>query len=738
MIRRQSVGRVLALVAILTFVMPAWIVAQSDTQYFPETQQSVSGRFLQFWRDQGGLDVFGYPITPQRPEQNRDTAQTYATQWFERNRFEQHPENGAPYDVLLGRLGDDALMQQGRDWQAEGREAGPQAGCLWFDQTGHNVCNQAGSLGFRTYWETHGLNDPRLSEFAQSLALFGLPLTTPRMETNSSGDRVLTQWFERARFEWHPDNPDQFKVLLGRLGAEIDGGNGPVLPPHQGSHLNFSDPERESDGLFHSEAGFTDEQGLTFQVELAGPSDDELEQFGAEASFAIRARAATETLPILAFYDSTYTLSDWDTLASDGKDTAAPRYTTDDPTTFDRQVAQAQEAGIDALICWFYDLSDRRVDRCGQLFQQAEAAGFRVILSPVPVSPVGAALNDPDAMVQALTYLRDDYMSRDGWLRYNGAPVVVVRHVALMPGGVDAWRTIQRSVDPRHEWFWVGEGVDLGSGVDFSYLDVFDGLFVMDFTDSNDQPQQPLTVLRAYDDGLAAYNAAHGSRKPFIASFMPAYADLRPGAIPPQEAQDRSNGDYYQQSWAVARSFNPAMAILSSFNDFEYGTYIEPSDAYGDQYLQLTQAMMVGPPVDPNEDIIDNPANITIDLRLVADSVSLDRFKDGYQIDVDIDPTINTGVTHQFKNLCARAVYTVVETKTGVVEGRLKRDKVVIQSKYVYPGANNTRVLSNNAGGSRTYGLRIMGHANNSLYRVTGSWQAAFNDPAPNGGQCDN
>jgi hypothetical protein len=48
------------------------------------------------------------------------------------------------------------------------------------------------------------------------------------METNSSGDRVLTQWFEGARFEWHPRNPRAFKVLLGRLGAEMQPGAHPA------------------------------------------------------------------------------------------------------------------------------------------------------------------------------------------------------------------------------------------------------------------------------------------------------------------------------------------------------------------------------------------------------------------------------------------------------------------------------------------------------------------------------
>ena len=41
------------------------------------------------------------------------------------------------------------------------------------------------------------------------------------MERTSSGDTILTQWFERARFELHPDNLAGSRVLLGRLGAEL-------------------------------------------------------------------------------------------------------------------------------------------------------------------------------------------------------------------------------------------------------------------------------------------------------------------------------------------------------------------------------------------------------------------------------------------------------------------------------------------------------------------------------------
>lgn len=203
-----------------------------ERRCFAETGQCIEGRFRDYWEQNGGLAVFGYPITPARPETNSDTGQRYLTQWFERNRFEAHPGNAAPYDVLLGRLSDARLRQTGVNWQTAPRESGARAGCLWFAETGHNVCNQGGTQGFMAYWQSHGLQDARLDAYARSLALFGLPLTGQRIETNASGDRVITQWFERARFEWHPDQPDAgapgARVLLGLLGREAQV---PLQPP---------------------------------------------------------------------------------------------------------------------------------------------------------------------------------------------------------------------------------------------------------------------------------------------------------------------------------------------------------------------------------------------------------------------------------------------------------------------------------------------------------------------------
>ncbi len=204
----------LLLVALLSLgLAPSPALARE--RCFAETSRCVADRFLTFWEQQGGLPVFGYPIGDQRLE--RSPEGQFQAQWFERERFEAHPEQRPPYNVQLGRLGDELLRRAGRDWQTFPKGQ-PGAGCLLFEQTGHTLCEP-----FLSYWQNHGLefDGRRGTSRAESTALFGYPLSEPAMETNSSGDTVLTQWFERARFEFHPTNPNGYQVLLGRLGAEL-------------------------------------------------------------------------------------------------------------------------------------------------------------------------------------------------------------------------------------------------------------------------------------------------------------------------------------------------------------------------------------------------------------------------------------------------------------------------------------------------------------------------------------
>jgi spore germination protein YaaH len=86
-----------------------------EGRYFAETGQVIRFGFLAYWEANGGLMQFGLPLTGEFEERNPEDGNTYTVQYFERARFEYHPENrGTPYEVLLGHLGRQMLRE--RDW----------------------------------------------------------------------------------------------------------------------------------------------------------------------------------------------------------------------------------------------------------------------------------------------------------------------------------------------------------------------------------------------------------------------------------------------------------------------------------------------------------------------------------------------------------------------------------------------------------------------------------------------
>ena len=160
--------------------------------YFEVTQHNVCEPFASYWAANGGLANFGYPLTEVYDDGGLQV------QYFERARFERHPENaGTPYEVLLTRVG---ATEVDRAYSERTAPAEPLADCTYVEVTGHNVCGN-----MVTFWNAFG-----------GLAVFGYPLTEPFEENG-----MTVQYFERARLELQPNVwPARYDVLLGRLGAE--------------------------------------------------------------------------------------------------------------------------------------------------------------------------------------------------------------------------------------------------------------------------------------------------------------------------------------------------------------------------------------------------------------------------------------------------------------------------------------------------------------------------------------
>jgi dipeptidyl aminopeptidase/acylaminoacyl peptidase len=242
MSRRFTLALAIALLASL--LPPTAARAQSDQFCFETTGHCISGRIREFWAQNDGLRVFGLPITP--PQEEEIEGRRVQVQWFERNRLELHPENARPYDVLIGRLGADRLAQEGRQWESFPK-AQPQPDCRFFAETGHNACGAV-----LRAWRSLGVElDGRAgTSEAESLALFGLPLSGPRTETLSDGREYVVQWFERGRFELHTIFAPPNDVLLGLLGAEALGAR--RRSPAPDSAVRFTPSDGSEGILFES------------------------------------------------------------------------------------------------------------------------------------------------------------------------------------------------------------------------------------------------------------------------------------------------------------------------------------------------------------------------------------------------------------------------------------------------------------------------------------------------------
>ena len=236
-LRRLSLGCLLVLLTLLALGAVSLPAKAADSMTFPETKRTLSDQhhFLSYWQSHGGLAQFGYPITDEIQEVNPADQKTYTVQWFERNRFEYHPElAGTPYEVLLGLLGN----QQTTERRASNEGAFNRfpnynyPGGTYFETTGHNLRNS-----FKQYWDAHG-----------GLATFGYPITEEFSEiSKTDGKTYTTQWFERARFEYHPEfKGTTYEVELGLLGDDIVGGPFyPDTPPNvQPTQLKVPDQYR--------------------------------------------------------------------------------------------------------------------------------------------------------------------------------------------------------------------------------------------------------------------------------------------------------------------------------------------------------------------------------------------------------------------------------------------------------------------------------------------------------------
>ena len=179
----------LAAIVLLSFLAGCAITSPTRTADFTSNGNGmpVAGEFQSFFQENGGLRVFGFPLT----EAYIDSDSERLVQYFQHIRLEY---DRSEERIVVSPLGQWALPDPAEQVIAPRAETQPPGRALENDLQVQDA--------FLTFYQAHG-----------GESLFGQAISA---QLDEGGTRA--QYFENARLEWRPEAPLGYRVQPGRLG----------------------------------------------------------------------------------------------------------------------------------------------------------------------------------------------------------------------------------------------------------------------------------------------------------------------------------------------------------------------------------------------------------------------------------------------------------------------------------------------------------------------------------------
>jgi len=247
-----------------------------------------------------------------------------------------------------------------------------------------------------------------------------------------------------------------------------------------------------------------------------------------------------------------------------------------DPSTINRQVTEAREAGLDGFIVswWGFESYSQRVLEA--MLDLAPKDFLTIYYETAMTFKLRDSSREKavEGIYSDLKGLLAKYSVKDQWIRVDGRPLLVLYIVGNYR--IDEWLNIKgRLREDGFEPFFLGDTYNL------EYLKVMDGLHTYNPIWIT---LRGLSFTKVYCD-MSSKTREEGGL--YASTVCPGYDDRKirePGLLIPRE-----DGHYYRMCWKAARECKADWILVTSWNEWFEGTEIEPSLEYGKDYIYLTK-----------------------------------------------------------------------------------------------------------------------------------------------------
>jgi glycoprotein endo-alpha-1,2-mannosidase len=289
---------------------------------------------------------------------------------------------------------------------------------------------------------------------------------------------------------------------------------------------------------------------------------------------------------VLAHYYPWYTTETW--RDPQMADRPLRPYSTEAQSDVDAEAALARAAGIDGFAVSWQGLeagagfNDRRMRIVLEAARRTGLAACTytetIVANPRNDGQLGP---DPQTMFEWLADLVDRYGAHPAYLRVGGRPVIFIYAASLLAQPV--WTEIMARLETsgRHP-FLVGDFarstlLEPFDG-EYQYTNIFAGDLLRPFYRAEGLRVRTYNLLREGD-----------RRRLWVASVTPGFDDSRLVDRTMPRMVDRSNGSVYDDQWKTAIETGADWVMVTSWNEWWENTEVEPSERYGNAYVERTR-----------------------------------------------------------------------------------------------------------------------------------------------------